>query len=618
MSEIYVNNRLFHRRASDDKILAQAEEDLRRTVLRNGKKKTATPLMKRRLPLRRLTFKDLLIFASKSLTAADVIYVLVASGIVALLGMFIPFLNKQIFDSIIPSGELSNLVPIAVVLATIGVGAIMFSVTRQLILMRIRDKISVDLQAAVIHRSFSLPSDFYRKRCSGETGARVMAVTNVCTLMSDTVISGLLTMIFSLIYFYQVSLYGKNLLGICILMMVLNLCISLVSFLVNRRFQKKIQPVGAELNGFLFSLMRGIQKIKTGGAEKRAFAHWANLFGQSSPDTSEKPRFVLLAPALTLLVSLGGTLLIYRTAYVSEMTISDYIAFNVAFGLVSGALTKFNEILPALSALRPNLDLLSPMLDAEPEDEDSSIQVDHLNGSIEITNLKFRYDNASPYLFDGLSLRINAGEYVGIVGSSGCGKSTLVRLLLGFEKPESGTIFYDQYNIATINKKSLRKHIGTCLQDNALFGGSILSNITLTAPNASMDEAWEAADLAAVADDIREMPMQMFTLVHDNGSGLSGGQRQRVLIARAMIRKPAILLMDEATSALDNICQDKVARNLAATKCTRICVAHRLSTVAGCDRILVLDKGRIAEEGNYESLMKKKGLFYELVNRQLS
>jgi ABC-type bacteriocin/lantibiotic exporter with double-glycine peptidase domain len=212
---------------------------------------------------------------------------------------------------------------------------------------------------------------------------------------------------------------------------------------------------------------------------------------------------------------------------------------------------------------------------------------------------------------------VEPGEYVAIVGRSGSGKSTLMRLLLGFETPNSGAIYYDGHDLKTLDVRSVRQCIGVDLQDAKLFLGSIYANIIITAPWATLEDAWEAARLAGVDEDIRAMPMGMHTLISEGGGGISGGQRQRLLIARAIIAKPSILLLDEATSALDNITQEAVIKNLAKLKCTRVVIAHRLSTVQGCDRILVMDEGTVVEEGTYDELMARKGLFFEFASRQI-
>ena len=221
-----------------------------------------------------------------------------------------------------------------------------------------------------------------------------------------------------------------------------------------------------------------------------------------------------------------------------------------------------------------------------------------------------------PYVVDGLSLKIKAGEYIAIVGKTGCGKSTLVRLLLGFEKPERGAIYYDGKDITGIDLQSLRRKIGTVTQDGQLFQGDIYSNITVSAPELSLDEAWEAAEIAGIADDIREMPMQMQTIIAEGQGGISGGQKQRLMIARAIAPKPKILIFDEATSALDNKTQKQVSDALDRLKCTRIVIAHRLSTIKNCDRILLLEDGKVKESGTFDELIALDGAFAELVKRQ--
>ena len=240
-----------------------------------------------------------------------------------------------------------------------------------------------------------------------------------------------------------------------------------------------------------------------------------------------------------------------------------------------------------------------------------------MSGAIDVNHLSFRYDEETPWIVNDLRLHIRAGEYVGIVGRSGCGKSTLLRLLLGFETPQLGTILYDDYELSDTDKSSLRQHIGTCLQSGSLFPGDVFSNITITAPWSSKEDAWEAARLAGIADEIKALPMGMNTLISESGGGFSGGQKQRLLIARALVNHPAILFFDEATSALDNVSQKQVSENLDKMGCTRVVIAHRLSTIRHCDRIIVLDRGGIAEEGTFEELSAKGGLFADLMKRQM-
>lgn len=264
------------------------------------------------------------------------------------------------------------------------------------------------------------------------------------------------------------------------------------------------------------------------------------------------------------------------------------------------------------------LDRLKPILETLPEYEEDSELPGDLTGDIEIANVSFAYDEASGLVLNDLSVHIESGEYVGIVGASGCGKSTLLKLLLGFEKPQSGKIFYDSKDIDRMDKRELRKKFGVVLQDGRLIGGSIFDNITISSPKATIKDAERVAEQVGLAEDIKRMPMGMHTVVSEMGGTISGGQQQRILIARAIVGKPKILFFDEATSALDNVTQAMVCESLNKLHATRLVIAHRLSTVMDCDRILVMDKGRIVEEGSYEALMEQHGLFYELASRQLA
>ena len=255
-------------------------------------------------------------------------------------------------------------------------------------------------------------------------------------------------------------------------------------------------------------------------------------------------------------------------------------------------------------------------METEPEASESKEVVTRISGGIELNNITFRYSESMPPVIDNLSLKIRPGQYVAIVGATGCGKSTLMRIMLGFERPQKGAVFYDGKNLSSLDLKSLRQKIGVVMQDGKLFQGDIYSNIVISAPQLTLDDAWEAARMAGMAEDISAMPMGMFTLVSEGQGGISGGQRQRLMIARAIAPRPRILMFDEATSALDNITQRQVTESLDGLKCTRIVIAHRLSTIRTCDRIIVLDKGRIAEDGSYEELIAKQGIFAELVARQ--
>lgn len=382
------------------------------------------------------------------------------------------------------------------------------------------------------------------------------------------------------------------------------------SWILKRRLKLHAQEYG-----LLYAFITGIQKIKLAGAERRAFAKWASHYKHEAKLIYDPPLLLKLTPVVQPAITLIGTFVLYVKAFNANVTPEDYMAFMSSYGLLSGAFIAFCGITLSIASISPMIDMIKPILEAVPEISHGRI-LSRVRGGIELNNVSFRYSAKTPLILEKLSLKIRPGEYIAIVGKSGCGKSTLMRLLLGFEASDSGVIYYDGNDIKTLDLRFLRSNIGCVMQNSGLFPGSIYSNITISAPQLTEKEAWEAAEMAGIAEDIRKMPMRMQTMISEGAGTISGGQRQRIIIARAIASKPKILMFDEATSALDNITQKIVSDSLDKLKCTRIVIAHRLSTVRHCNRILVIDGGHIAEEGSYQELIDKKGLFYSLVERQ--
>jgi ABC-type bacteriocin/lantibiotic exporter with double-glycine peptidase domain len=396
----------------------------------------------------------------------------------------------------------------------------------------------------------------------------------------------------------------------------ITLAISLLSTFFQMDISRKRMNQSAKLTGLIFSLFSGIQKIKLAGAEHRAFSKWAGSYKEEATLTYNPPTFMKLTPIFSSAVTAIGAIVIYYFAAAAHVSIADYMAFSVSYGMVSAAMLSLTSIAATVANIKPVFEMVEPILKTVPEVSAGKQVLTKLSGTIELNNVSFRYSEDTPNIIDNLSLKIRGGQYVAIVGATGCGKSTLMRMLLGFEKPQKGAIYYDGKDLDKIDLKSLRQHIGVVMQNGKLFSGDIFSNITISAPWLSQEDAWEAAELAGIAEDIREMPMGMHTVISEGSGGISGGQRQRLMIARAIAPKPKVLMFDEATSALDNITQKKVSEALDKFKSTRIVIAHRLSTIRQCDRILVLEKGKIIEDGNYEELIKNNGFFAELVQRQ--
>ncbi len=600
-------------RAALDEMVNQhqdTDEKMKRLLLHNNFHR-----LDRTFPARPLHAKDLLRFGMESVNRVDVFYVLLLGLVVTLIGMLTPYLAKQVYDEIIPSGTLEDLPPVLGILIGASIGAVMFSLTRDLVLMRIQQKVETSLQAAMMERTYAMPPTFFRRYPSGDMSNRVMSMTYLSQTFTQGIVSNLFTLLFSFIYFYQVIYYAKALLPYCLLVMLANILFMVWEYWMQRREDSMYLPRQSTLQGLLFSIFSGIKKIKTSGSEVRAFSKWAKAYRDSRPSayTDFLGRF---SQPVSGFISVAGMALIYYQTVEKQVPLSDFMAFTVAFGLVSAGFMSMTSIVPSIATAQSLYALVKPVLEEVPETYEESHPVTSLSGSIEVHNLSFRYAKDTPFVLKNFNLKIRPGEYVGIVGKSGCGKSTLIRLLLGFDKAESGSIFYDSYNMEKVNKRALRQRVGTCVQDGELFSGSILSNITITAPWATEEDAWEAVRLAALDKDIEKMPMKMQTVLSEGGSNISGGQRQRLLIARALVNKPSILFFDEATSALDNINQKIVSDNLSTLKCTRICVAHRLSTIMHCDRIVVIDGGKVAEEGTYQELIEKKALFYQLVKQQ--
>lgn len=572
----------------------------------------------RPLPTRKMNVLDLVVFVLTSLSSADFLFVFGISLLVSLLGMFMPFMNKQIFDHVIPSGTKSDLLPVAVLMVGATLGASLFTMARTPVLMRLRDKIHIAVQSAAMARLFTLPASFFKNYSAGEISNRAMSITALSSMLSDTVLTSGLAALFSFVYIFQMVSFAPSLVFPALLSILAVLIFTVITGVVRQRLSRRQTQLSAKMSGFVFNLLGGVQKIKLAGAEKRAFAKWASHYKEIGKLTYAPPLFLRLNQAISGALFLGGTLLLYYTAGISRVSPSDYIAFDIAYGTVSGAVLALGGAVLTLADVKPLLEMVEPILKTVPEIDESKIQVTELSGRIEVSNVSFRYTEDGPMVLKNLSFKLEPGEYLAIVGRSGCGKSTLMRLLLGFEQPTSGAVYYDGHDLRTLDVRSVRQCIGVDLQNGKLFSGDIFSNIIITAPWSTLDDAWEAARRAGIDEDIRKMPMGMHTKISEGSGGISGGQKQRLLIARALISKPKILLFDEATSALDNITQSHVAQSLASLGCTRVVVAHRLSTVKDCDRILVIDQGEIVEEGSYDELMARKGLFYDFAVRQIA
>ena len=570
----------------------------------------------RTLPNERLTATDLVRFMRSSMGAGDYLRVAFATLVASLTGMIMPVANNLLFENVIPSSDPGLLLPILAMLLGSTFATALIGVSRSMLTARLSSKVSQTLQAALMARILQLPPAFFKGHEAGSIARRVTDAQTVVELLAGLIVTSGLTAAFSLVYIAQVSVYAPSLLGPTLAIVGVQLAIAVVCALARMSRQREIMRRGLEVSGMVPALLGGISKIKLAGAEKRAFAKWADAEASYLSAQYDLPLWQKVSDSVPPLVAAFGAVAIYWFAGTGGVSVANFMAFNVAYGAISAAMVTLAGTGGQLARIQSLFDALQPILDAAPETHREGRQVTSLGGSIELSGVTFRYQESQPPVLSDLTLRIRPGEYLAVVGASGSGKSTLLRLLLGFETPERGAIYYGGQDISDFDVRSLRRNIGVCLQNGSLFAGTILSNITLANPRATVDDAWEAAELAGVADDIRQMPMDMQTLVSEGSGGISGGQRQRILIARAVCAKPSILMFDEATSALDNVTQRHVSDSLAGLKCTRIVVAHRLSTIRLADRIVMLDGGHIVEEGTYDELMEADGAFADLVRRQ--
>ena len=542
--------------------------------------------------------------------------VIIMMLLTTLVGMLSPRITHIIFDEVIPSESMRLFWAVIVFSVCLSISTMLMGILKSLIDGRVSTQMSMSIQSATMARVLSLPAEFFKKYSAGELSTKLQYFNSLCsTLYSSFMVTGLGS-IFSLIYITQVFTYAPALVFPSLCITVATLGFSIFNTFIRMKNSRQSMEVSGKKNGLTYALLTGIQKIKLSGSERRAFTRWTKVYAEEVRTTYGIPLAILLSGTIGMVISLTGNIVMYYFAVQSGVSVADYYAFTAAYGMVSGAFSSLVGIGLQAANIRPTLEQVKPIMEAVPEISEDKKVVTRVSGGIELNNVSFRYNESMPWVLDNLSLKIKPGQYVAIVGKTGCGKSTLLRLLLGFETAQKGAVYYDGKNIDTLDLKSLRKKIGVVMQNGKLFHGDIFSNITIAAPWLTLGDAWEAAELADIAEDIRAMPMGMHTIIAEGSGGISGGQRQRLMIARAIAPKPKILMFDEATSALDNITQRKVSEALDGLKCTRIVIAHRLSTIRHCDRIIVLDGGKIIEDGTYDELLAMDGFFTELVKRQ--
>lgn len=548
-------------------------------------------------------------FALGCLDVRDCLPLCVAAVALTLLGAMTPWMTR----SLLAGAAKPALIAAALALGFAALGQAAFTAIRSFLSARVSAMLSLSLESSLMDRLIHLPIHFLREHEPSELTGIVTNARNMGSSFVEILFSNVLSALLSLAYFAQVAAYAPELLLAAGTVAAGMLLLAILFARQNIRYTQDQTRAFAAENSISFSLLHGVMKLRLAGAEDRAFAKWASRHAKSTRLAYCQPA---LRPIITAVVPMIATLVFFLLGWRASLAPADFAGFSAAFGLVMASLVEMQNAALCVGFLVGGVRMLAPILQTPNESAQRETVPVHLQGGISLSHLTFRYDEGMPPVIDDLSLVIQPRQFLGIVGESGSGKSTLLRLLLDLEKPECGTVCFDRYDISFVDPNALRGQMGVVMQNDALLsGGSIFDNLSISHPNMTEDEAWEALRLADMEKEVRAMPMKLNTIVSERG-GFSGGQKQRLLIARAIAPRPKILVMDEATSALDNLAQKRVSDALAALECTRVVVAHRLSTIVHCDRIVVLAHGRIVEDGNYQQLMDKGGVFTELVRLQ--
>lgn len=556
----------------------------------------------------------------------DILILLAMAAAGGLMTAMIPLFTRFLFNTVLPGADRAQLLFIPVALICSALGFLSFQLNRNFANLRLLTRMDVQIQAALMDRLLRLPLTFFRQYSAGDLSVRVTGLAAIWPFLSSMfalVLFSLFTGLFNTAM--MMSFDGR--LGLTGIGLILGAVIpSAVYWRLQAGHLKAVTVQEGKLAGVVLQLLTGIAKIRSAGAEVHAFAIWGRVFCEMRRRKIEAllhsvwfQTFSRSFPLLCQIVLFWamGSILLSRPIFPASPPVStgDFLAFVAAFTNVLAVTLGIAAVSAQAGMIAPVLDRVRPILAALPEVDESKQDPGKLAGAIEVSRLSYRYRPELPLVLHDLSFSIRPGEFVAIVGTSGSGKSTLLRLLLGFDQPESGSVLYDGRDLNRLDLSSLRRQIGTVMQNGRPMPGSILDNIRGSRP-LTPEQCWEAIRLAGLEQDIRELPMGVHSVISSGGSVFSGGQVQRMLIARALAPKPRLLFFDEATSALDNRTQAQIGQSLRDLQATRLVIAHRLSTIVHADRVIVLDQGQKVQEGSFQELIRQPGPFAELARRQ--
>lgn len=564
------------------------------------------------------SFKDILKFAFHH-TKRDLYLFFSIEALIVLVSLLIPFFTGILFSNVVPSANHFQLWQIIAALFISTALTTLFTIAQSASLIRLRFKTEANLQPAIWDRILRFPSHFIKQFSAGDLTFRASVITDIQEILSQ---SSLATIAygFSTILFLIFMLFYSVILTVVVVAFTV-IIISFTFYIIHKElhFSKRMYYFFGKFIGISYQILEGIVKVRVSDASFRVFSIWADRLAQRSKAEVQERIYLQKLETFIGVMTVISPLVLYGLVILlgTHLSFGSFIAFNSAFSMFFAGLLHTANTICNVVIIIPLWNRAKSIITAKIDNESDRVQPGTLSGDISIKNLVFRYRNSEKYIFKNLNIEIKAGEFIALVGPSGTGKSTLFRLLLGFEEPISGSIFYNNINLTTLKLSSVRKQIGTVIQNSALIPGTIRDNIIGSSTTLSRRNAWEIAEKVGIQPLIKALPMQMDTLITEGSVTLSGGEKQRLILARALAQNPKIIFLDEATSALDNKTQVMVHNYLKTLHSTQVIAAHRLSTIQEADRIYVIEKGEIVQVGNFESLMAEPGLFSKLAKRQL-
>ncbi|MBF0130040.1 MAG: NHLP bacteriocin export ABC transporter permease/ATPase subunit, partial [Alphaproteobacteria bacterium] len=541
------------------------------------------------LPERRLSAVDLISFGLKR-SRGDVAVILLSGAIAGLLGAAVPVATGYLFDSVIPGHQQLQLAQVGLALVTAAFATAVFRLTSDIAQLRLEGRIAGVLQASIVDRMLRLPNAFFASYSAGDLASRVLVIESVRKALTGVVLGSLLSGVFSVFSFALLFYYEPVAALIATVLLVLLMSVTFAVGIGQTKAIMEGEAMSGNLNSLVLQIVTGITKLRLAGAEDRAFNFWGANFSEMRARMVKSRGisnlFQIFYSGYEVLC-MAAVFAVIALMADEDMTTGVFLAFVGAFTTFLAAASQMSRSIIMVYSIIPMYGRAKPLLEATPENSGKQSDPGHLTGEFEINQAAFRYSRDTSRVLNGVSIKGAPGEFIAVVGPSGSGKSTLMKLLLGFERPESGAVLFDGQDIKGLDLQALRRQIGVVLQSGRLMPGTIYENIK-GASHATVEDAWEAARMTGLAVDIKAMPMGMHTVLTEGSAALSGGQIQRILLARAVVGKPRILLLDEATSALDNRTQAVVTESLDRLSVTRVVIAHRLTTIMRADRIYVL------------------------------